>query len=216
MRIAVHTIAALALLGTTAAHAQEQGGETRESALVPVFEITPFIGYRLGGDFDVEGASGGTDLDDHSSFGIALDLRADPGSQYELLYSRQAANLESDSPLGALGVDVEYFHIGGTLLVGEAPRLRPYIVATAGLTRFSPEPDGADDDTRFSFSLGAGLRVPVSPRFGLRLEARGYLTFMDTDSSVFCVSAGGAVCAIRASGSTFFQYEVLAGAAVAF
>ena len=44
------------------------------------------------------------------------------------------------------------------------------------------------DDTRFSFSLGAGLKVPVTPRFGIRLEARGFLTLVDSDSAMFCAS----------------------------
>jgi hypothetical protein len=51
----------------------------------------------------------------------------------------------------------------------------------------------------------------------LKFEARGYLTFIDTQSSIFCASGSfGGVCSIRAKGSTFTQFDLLAGAAFAF
>lgn len=184
------------------------------------FEVTPFAGYRFGGDFDVD--TGGTtrqnvDLDDHGSFALALDLRRDEESQYELFYSHQQTNLERDSPLGPLGLNVEYLHIGGTLDVNQEMLLKPYVVGTLGLTRLSPEPGRASDNTRFSFSLGGGLRVPVSDHFSLRFEARGFLTFVNTNASFFCSSSSaGGFCSIHGSGSTFLQYELLAGAAFAF
>jgi len=180
----------------------------------------PFVGYRMGGDFDVDVGGGLTrnaNLDEHGSYGIALDLRRDEESQYELFYSRQESNLESNSPLGPLGIDVEYLHIGGTLVVDQQLPLQPYIIGTLGLTRFSPEPGSGSDNTRFSVSFGGGLRVPVSTHFNLRFEARGFLTFVDTNTAFFCSSsAAGGFCSIRSSGSTFVQYELLAGAAFAF
>jgi hypothetical protein len=59
--------------------------------------------------------------------------------------------------------------------------------------------------------------VPVTDRFNFRLEARGFVTLVDTDSAIFCASGSfGGVCSIRARGSTFTQFELLAGAAFAF
>lgn len=194
--------------------ADEGDERQREVALTP-FEITPFVGYRMGGDFDIQSSSQDANLDDHGSYAMAFDLRRDEVSQYELLYSRQESRLEPDSPLAPLDVNVEYLHLGGTLGVNEELALRPYIVGTLGLTRFTLQ--SGTDDTRFSFSLGGGVRVPVTPRFALRLEARGFVTLIDTDSSVFCASGSfGGVCAIRARGSTFTQFELMAGAAFAF
>lgn len=181
------------------------------------FEIAGFAGYRAGGDFELEDTGEELDLDEHGSFLISLNLRRDEVSQYELMYARQETRLQSDTTLGDFAVDVEYLHIGGTLVVNELHLLRPYIIGSLGATRFSPSPADADDDTRFSISLGAGLRVPVSQRFSLRLEARGYLTFVESDSAIFCASGSfGGVCALRSSGSTFLQFDVLAGVAIAF
>lgn len=200
--------------------AAAEGDEAAASASRSVltrYEVMPFIGYRLNGDFDIANTTPKqrASLDDHRSFGLAFDVRRDESSQYELLYSRQESRLEKDSPLAPLDVNVEYLHVGGTLGVNEELVFRPYIVGTLGLTRFTLE--SGSDDTRFSFSLGAGVRVPVTPRFNVRLEARGFLTWIDTDSAIFCASGSfGGVCSIRSRGSTFTQFELLAGAAFAF
>ena len=198
-----------ALVWTTAAHAADPR--------LPFFEIAPFVGQRLGGDFEVDEGGTEADLDDAHSLSLALDLRRDPLSQYELFYGRQETELEAGSPLGSVGIDVEYLHVGGTLIVTDEYRFAPYIVGTLGATRMRPEGPGVRDETRFSLSLGAGVRIPVSARFALRLEARGFLTFLDTDSTVFCASGDfGGLCRIRSSGSTFIQYDLLAGAVVSF
>jgi opacity protein-like surface antigen len=220
-RVGVFAASAAALFTAVAAHAADREENEEPPAAPPLpFEVTPFVGYRMGGDFDIDVGAGTTqnaDLDEHGSFALALDMRRDEESQYELFYSRQETNLEASSPLGPLGIDVEYLHLGGTLDVDQGLPLTPYIVGTLGLTRFSPGPGSGSDDTRFSVSFGGGLRVPVSHHFSLRLEARGFLTFVDTNTAFFCSSSSaGGFCAIRSSGSTFIQYEVLAGAAFAF
>jgi opacity protein-like surface antigen len=217
-RIAAHVFAGFAVLASFAANGAEPQDKDAPAAPLNLYEVTPFAGYRFGGNFDVSGSTRDASLADHGSFALALDLRRDEESQYELLYSRQQASLQPDSPVGPADVNVEYLQLGGTLDVYvEQPLLKPYVVGTLGLTRFTPDAGAGNDDTRFSVSLGAGLRVPVTPHFGLRFEARGYVTFINTDSSVFCASGSfGGVCAIRAKGSTFAQYELLAGAAFAF
>jgi hypothetical protein len=59
--------------------------------------------------------------------------------------------------------------------------------------------------------------MPVSEHVSLRLEARGYLTLMDSDTAIFCRSDNGSgFCRIVAHGSTIFQAEALAGFAVGF
>ncbi len=217
MRRRIHILSVVAACSIGgAAQAQEEEDEPR-GALVPYMEITPFAGYRMGGDFDVGDMDLDADLDDHGSFGVALDLARDEYSQYELYYGRQESQLTQDSPIGPLGVTVEYLQLGGTLVVNDYPSFTPYIIGGLGVTRFSPDVGGTDDSTHFAFSLGGGLRFPISQRFSLRMEARGHVTFVDTDTALFCASgAFGGVCAIRGEGSTFIQYELLAGAAFAF
>src|SRR5262249_21255501 len=113
-------------------------------------------------------------------------------------------------------VTVEYFHIGGTLLVDEDPRIQPYAVGGLGVTRFTPGEQGRSD-TRFSAALGLGVRWPLSRHFAVRIEGRGLVTLVNPDAAVFCRSdQSGLLCNIRGSGQAFFQGELLAGAAWSF
>jgi opacity protein-like surface antigen len=216
MRALLSVFVGLGLFGAVATAAAADDDE-RPAQDLTAYELTPFIGYRLGGDFDIDNTNPQqrANLEDQGSFALAFDLRRDEISQYEVLYARQESRLEQGSPLAPLDVNVEYLHLGGTLGVDDQMLLQPYIVGTLGLTRFTLQ--SGSDDTRFSFSLGGGVRVPVTPRFNIRLEGRGFLTFIDTDSSIFCASGSfGGVCAIRAKGSSFFQFELMAGAAFSF
>jgi hypothetical protein len=180
------------------------------------FEVTPFIGYRLGGGFKLSDTGQQVDMDDHGSFALALDVQAADAGQYELLYARQSTVLRG-AAFAATKIAVEYLHIGGTALLADGPRLKAYILAGIGATRLSPGPTVGREDSRFSASLGLGMRVPVSPRFSLRLEGRGFLTLMNADTAIFCRSdQGGALCLVRARGSSLFQFDFLAGAAYAF
>jgi len=61
------------------------------------FEVSPFIGYRVGGSFKSIDAGQHVELDDHGSFALALDTRADESTQYELFYGRQSTVLRGDA-----------------------------------------------------------------------------------------------------------------------
>lgn len=187
------------------------GGSVASAATPPSFEITPFAGYRAGGQFldgsttdklDLRGAAGGA---------LAFNWRAaEQGAQYELLYSRQSTETDSATPVD---MNIEYLHIGGTTVIGElGARVEPFAAGGIGATRLSPDATGLSRETRWSFNLGGGVRVPVASHVRLRLEARGYLTWLGNQAELFC--AGG--CTLTAKSRTFFQYEALAGVSIGF
>ena len=180
------------------------------------FSVTPFVGYRLGGDFRLNDTGQSVSLNDHGSFAFAVDARAEEGTEYELFYSRQATELRSNGmPLA--GTTVEYLHIGGTVTFADDERIKPYFGGGLGATRLSPGLAPGSDDTRFSLSLSLGMRVPLTQHFAVRLETRGYFTPLSRDTAVFCRSdQGGALCQIRARGSSLFQGDFLAGITYAF
>lgn len=207
----------LGTVGAGVAHAQ---GDEAGPPVNYSWEVTPFVSYRGGGNFDLEGSTAAdVDLDDHGAFGFAVNLflGGDKTESYELFYSRQQTNVAKNSPLAPFDLNVEYLHIGGTLNLNDELPVRPYIVGGLGLTRFSPQTGNGGDDSRFSLSLGAGLKLPVTKNFSVRLEGRGYLTLVNSDSAFLCVSdTSGGTCAVRVKGESFIQYELLAGAAFAF
>jgi opacity protein-like surface antigen len=180
------------------------------------FSVSPFVGYRLGGDFRLNDNGQSVSLNDHGSFAFAVDARAEEGTEYELFYSRQATELRSNGmPLA--GTTVEYLHIGGTVNFADDERIKPYFGGGLGATRLSPGLAPGSDDTRFSVSLSLGMRVPLTQHFSVRLETRGYFTPLSRDTAVFCRSdQGGALCQIRARGSSLLQGDFLAGVTYAF
>jgi hypothetical protein len=186
-------------------------------AELPLFQAGLHGGYRFGGSLEDEATGDDRDLDDASTFAVALELRYGKGDDrfYQLWYSRQST--EVDDGLTTHDADVEYLHIGGTLPFGGWERAQPYFAAGLGATRFSASGADTDDRTDFSGSAALGLEIPLAKHAAIRLEARGYLTLVDPDTAFFCRSDGGAgVCAIVASGSSFVQFEGLAGILVRF
>jgi opacity protein-like surface antigen len=80
-----------------------------------------------------------------------------------------------------------------------------------------PESGGYDSETKFSGTLGGGVRIPFNDHVALNLGLRGYLTFVESDTDLFCVSNSvEAGCLVRSSGSTFFQAEGQLGLSVRF
>jgi hypothetical protein len=183
----------------------------------PVFEISPFAGYRVGGSLTELNTQQTVNLNDHGSFALAFDAKADPQSQYELFYSQQSTAVQGVG-FAPVSLKIQYLHIGGTVTFDESqPRVQPYLAGGFGFTRLAPDSEVGQEDTRFSLSLALGLRLPVSQRVRLRLEARGYATFMSTDTAIFCRSdQSGAACQLSAKGSTFFQFDFLGGISFAF
>lgn len=184
---------------------------------LPFVQVAAHAGYRVGGSLEDSVSGDHHDLDEGTSLALALELRYGKGEDryLQLWYSRQASGVNDG--LAGHDVDIEYLHFGGTVPIGDHEKAQGYLALGLGATRFSPTGAGADDVTKFSGSLGLGVAMPVSRRAAFRLEARGYLTAVDSDSAIFCRSDNGSgFCRIVASGSTIFQAEVLAGFAVGF
>ncbi|MGH8132862.1 MAG: outer membrane protein [Steroidobacteraceae bacterium] len=207
-------VAALLGGGYSAGAVADESGASTDSLH---YEVAPFIGYRMGGSFTLNDTGQRVDVGDHGSFALAFDVQADNGAQYELFYGHQSTLMQGGSSLAPTSIAVEYLHVGGAAALAEQPRVKPYLAGGLGVTRFSPDPTQSRESTRFSVSLGPGVRVPLNSHFSLRLEARGFVTLVNPDTAFFCRSdQTGLLCHIRSHGSTFIQYELLAGAAFSF
>jgi Outer membrane protein beta-barrel domain len=214
---AVTVLAVIFLFGLSGVR-PASGQQTHQTDSLPEFELTAFLGYRLGGSFDVQGSGERVHANDDLAFGGGLSVRLDETQRVGLFYSKQPTTTHSSSGFGRVGLSVEYFHLDETVESEQRYRFfTPYLTGALGVTVLSVDAPGTNSDTRFSIAVGGGLRFPVRPRFDVRLDARAYLTFIDTNSSVFCApgSAGGA-CALRSSSPVFVQYEFLVGAAYSF
>lgn len=182
-------------------------------------EITPFAGYRMGGEFDgVDSDPDGLDIEigDATAFGLAINWPADENTEWEVYASRQSTDLdtaglfEPGAPAPG-GLDITYLQVGGTYWF-DGDLARPYIVATLGVSRFEPDDAAFDSETFFAFGIGGGYKLWPTSRLGLRLEGRFFGSVVDSDEAVFC-RTGGALngCLIAVSGDAIWQWELTAG-----
>lgn len=178
-------------------------------------ELIPFIGYRTGGSLSgqVENTVRDFGIKSDASYGGVIDVSLHQGNfKLEALYSRQSTEINGAGLLvpSGLNVDVEYLQ-GGILQESGSERGRFYISALLGATRFKPV--GFDSVTKFSTSLGGGLKLFPSPHVGLRFEARAFLTFVNGDSGGVCLNG---ICYFTWSGSHLWQGDFTAGLILAF
>ena len=192
------------------AAAQPAQGQPREYN----FEITPFAGYMAGGRFKDPLDDSDRDIESDRDYGLFLNMNAGgPDRQYELLYSRQGTRIEGATPLD---LTVQYLQIGGIVSFTDVQPVVPFFGITVGATRFSPD-DAFDDSTRFSFTVGGGVKVPITEHIGVRLDARAFVTIMNSDSEFFCRAVSGdASCRIAVDSSTLLQYSAMLGLIAAF
>lgn len=178
------------------------------------FELTPYAGYRFGGTFTDEDGSTSVELDDGEGFGLIFNLRESANTQWEVVYSRQDTDADTSALNGfAPTTEVRLHHLeGGGTYEFEGGAARPYLALTLGGTRIEPRIPGLKGDTFWSMSIGTGLLIRPTARVGIRLEARAWATLVDSNTSLFCVSAAaGAACAIQIDGRVLWQLETSAG-----
>jgi hypothetical protein len=177
-------------------------------------EITPFGGYRLGGDLYEEAVGASLDVDGAPSVGAMVDVPLDPNTAIAFVYSHQQARVDVPGLPGATArretLSIDHLMVGGTeeLVPG---RVRPFLTGAVGLTRF-----GAADDyeVRFSLAAGGGVKLMPSRHVGLRFDGRVYAVFVDGDTGAgICAPAG---CVIGLDVSMLWQAEFTAGLVLSF
>jgi hypothetical protein len=157
------------------------------------FEITP-LGYTWGGEFNDSVTGAALKVNETSNYGVMVDINLvninqDEESQVELYFSHQATQLKTDSgtftgnPL--FDLDIDYYHLGGTY-GADLGKVKPFMVGTFGVTHMVPQGPGLDSLTKFSLSLGGGVKLFATDRIGLRLEGRWFGTLFNGSGSAFC------------------------------
>ena len=177
------------------------------------FGISPFYGYRWGGGLEtVSGQE--ISFQDARAYGLALDYTPlhSPDFKLELMWSRQDSSLDFHGFGGEnrVRMTVDEFLIGALV---ERPygRFHPYLDALVGASLFGPE--GMDSETRFSLSIGGGLKFFLLKNLALRADLRGYCTVVDSESAF--ISVGGVTVA-HFHGSTLWQGEISGGVTLSF
>jgi len=179
-------------------------------------EITPFWGYGFGGGFENSISGKSIDLADNENFGVIAGWydKNKPGSFYEFTYMRQPTQLKGDggafSGADHFDVDIDYYHLGGSYRFLDN-FLNPFVSGGLGLTHMSP--NRGNGETRFSLSIGGGVKIPVTDHLALRFEGRGFGTFFNGSGQVFCNDAD---CDVKIQGDLFWQFSTFAGVVLSF
>ncbi len=190
MRFAIQILLAVSLVSPVAAAAAD-------------WQLTPLLGYRSS-DLEYSTGivcfrapcPQSAAAEDDWLYGGSLRLALDDRWQFELLLNRQVTDLVSNDRLVGLAIlvpegtpleeggslpsaELRMVHLQAGLVRGWQLRsVSPYAAAAAGVTRLSADPSlafgGTPDGDKLSFSLAAGLDVPLKGRFGARVESRVY------------------------------------------
>ena len=217
MQYAAAMLCVLAVMVPNVSGAQNPPAPFEEDATRPTkWELTPFVGYRAGGEF--EDAVTGTrfKLDETPSYGLILNIAHRKNTQYEVYASYQSTRLLADGAFTGdplFDLDIWYLQGGGTYVFDVRHKVRPYLLATIGATHLSPGPAELNSKTRFSINLGGGVKIFPIRNLGIRLEARWLATALQSNSAIFC---GGGTCAVQVTGNGFSQYEANLGLTFAF
>ena len=177
--------------------------------------LTAYAGYRDGGSFTDVDTGEELSLNSSGAGSLALDMKLDASRQLQIFVSHQRTDLslKGSSSAGGdkLGMSVTYLHIAGTNFFAGSIGKGPYVVGGLGATVFDPA-GGYDTELRASLNLGFGYQLPLSERFALRFEARGYATLVDSSGGLFC--SGG--CVVSIEGDVITQGELMLGLSTRF
>jgi hypothetical protein len=206
VRTAILTTALLATLGALAAEPARAQNPPK-----PV-ELTVLGGMRAGGQFE-EAVTGYTRTFDESlTLGLALGFPLGNDRTLEIVWTHAQLGAPADEDGGEVDLRLDTVGAGGTYEWGDG-KARPFVSGTIGLALVSPQTSGYDSELFLAGTLGGGVKVPLSPRVGLRFEGRGAAMFALGGAAGIC---GGGGCLLGFTGVGIVELELLAGLSFSF
>lgn len=203
-RASVHAAQLLTICAIAAPSARAAG---------PPVELVPLIGIRGGADLTADApAVPPAEASPSASFGLAVDVFVRPDGWFEASLDHQTLSFTSEP--GAFGTSrfdfaVDYLQFGGGYEPPEG-RVRPFVSATLGLTRYGASSGEVKTTVGASGSIGGGFKVPIGKGLSFRFEVRGYGTIADAAVSVAC----GPGCVVAFGGNGWYQLAARAGLSI--
>jgi hypothetical protein len=183
------------------------------------FDFTAFIGYRTSMSFPVEphvtGMNPRVVVDASPSYGVSFGMRPRDEDVIEVRWARQDSYIHAEdiTPQPARQrMILDQFHgdFSHEPFIEDWPSwAKPFVLASVGATHLSST---NSNFTRFSFGIGAGIRLYANRHFGFKIQAEWLPVF--ADPRVVFVCGGG--CVIHVGGTVASQGEVFAGPILRF
>jgi hypothetical protein len=214
------TVVCLTLMAILAAPAPSQA----QYVEIQSFEVTPLIGLRLGGTFDIQ-PDGAAQIEaawkDAASYGFSAGVRFDDLSLIEFRWTQSTSTLRFGTPFAFLDAAVgdvtqNQFHADFTreFEIPQVKGLRSFLIGSVGVTHLGAAEDGF---TRFSFGLGTGLKQFLGSRLAIRAEAQWLPILVEPSVDGFACGAiqfGG--CLVVLNGELVQQFQLSIGPVVRF
>jgi opacity protein-like surface antigen len=181
-------------------------------ALAQGTEVSLLGGYTTSGDIDMK-AAGIQELAVEGSFtwGLAAGHFFSDHIGFEASWSQQQSALAIGNAAGSADLfDMQVGLLHGSLAYRfGAPdaRLVPYVLAGAGVAFLSAE--DLEGETKFAWTLGAGVKWFPSKPVGVRVQLRYVPVMLNDDSSGFCDPFG--FCQ-----GSLSQFELMGGVVLRF
>jgi hypothetical protein len=177
-------------------------------------ELAPFAGLKFGGRLFSPDFVASFSFDESLTYGATLGMPLDDQWRVEFLYSRQSTELRSARVPGRrFPQTVEHYMVGIQEETDAERPLRFFGVFFLGATRLVPGLSGGESDLRFAGALSLGGKYRLTPRLGLRFEARAFYTVVESGGSIYCVDG---TCLFQFSGSGIWQGDLTAGIVLRF
>jgi hypothetical protein len=173
---------------------------------------TLYVGYAGSNGVDNVTTSASADIKEAATYGVALGLPLDASRELQLQFNQQSTSLTPGGGAAPVDLSIRYLHVGGTVFIDRPIGQGFYAVGGAGVTQFSPSGAGYDSELKPSLNLGVGYYLPLGERVALRVEARGYLTFVNSSGGFLC--AGGCIVVLKSD--AFTQIEAKLGVMARF
>ena len=177
------------------------------------FGVSPFYGYRFGGEVEDVNTSASYSFEDSAAYGVTIDYAPENYyGRFELLWSHQdsSVNFRGNNGLGEVDLTIDVVQIGSMLEFG-SEQFREYVSAHVGATHYSS--DGYGDETKFSFGIGAGVKAFLTKNVYLRADLRGFCTVTEAEGSFIYVNG---ITVATFSGSTLWQGQASVGVGITF
>jgi hypothetical protein len=170
-------------------------------------EISPFAGYLFGGSFPAGSNavfSSRVDVQDHLAYGVAIGYFVNSAVEIEARWARSETGFENPDHSGPVfgggganprlaDLTIDYFLAYGTFHFGHR-RAVPYVTFGLGAARLDPgditvycshittpcptlQPSTS---TRFTASIGGGVKLYANGHFGFRFDGRYYGTYLNS------------------------------------
>ncbi len=185
----------------------------------PKIEITPMVGYFFGGK--AKFYEGKLKIKDNVSYGVAVGVPLPSGVVLELNYIgmpstaqwRPYFGYDIDYPSRDFGINVNYFNLGSAKTVPLAENIVGFGALRLGAAYFNSTAGDINDTWRFEASLGAGLKVYVTEKIGLRFSGNFHIPMVFSGAGLFCgIGSGGSNCGVSVgSTSSILQGDLSAG-----